>query len=110
MSTKIDKSQKTTIIEFDEANPTICVRTHNTALKKKLNVYAAANPNICRQTGNDQGCLTFEIEKGRFSFRLTSPYSKARREAARKTAIENNYAERLNIARRISAERKRAAD
>ncbi len=30
--------------------------------------------------------MEFEIEKGRFSFRLTAPYSEERREAAGKAA------------------------
>ena len=41
------------------------------------------------------GCKTFEIDKGRFCFRLTAPYSEERREAARMFAREHNSAERL---------------
>ena len=32
----------------------------------------------------------FDIEKGRFSFRLTAPYSEERREATRRYARENS--------------------
>jgi hypothetical protein len=32
------------------------------------------------------GCMEFEITKGRFSFRLTTPYSEERRKAASKAA------------------------
>jgi hypothetical protein len=39
--------------------------------------------------------MEFDIEKGRFSFRLTAPYSEERREAARQYAKENNTADRL---------------
>ena len=39
--------------------------------------------------------MEFEIAKGRFSFRLTAPYSEERREAARRFARENNAAGRL---------------
>jgi len=39
--------------------------------------------------------MEFDIAKGRFSFRLTAPYSAERREAARQYARENNAAERL---------------
>ena len=35
------------------------------------------------------GGLTFEIEKGRLSFRLTAPYSEERRKAASKQAKQN---------------------
>ena len=50
-----------------------------------------------RQTDADPetGCMEFEIRKGRFSFRLTAPYSEERREAARRYARENNAADRL---------------
>ena len=30
----------------------------------------------------ETGCMEFEIAKGRFSFRLTAPYSEERRQAA----------------------------
>lgn len=39
--------------------------------------------------------MGFDIEKGRFSFRLTVPYSEERREKARQYAKENNTADRL---------------
>jgi len=39
--------------------------------------------------------MEFEIRKGRFSFRLTAPYSEERREAARRYARENNTVDRL---------------
>lgn len=34
----------------------------------------------------DTGCKEFEIEKGRFSFRLTAPYREERRRAASEAA------------------------
>ncbi len=40
-------------------------------------------------------CKTFEIDKGRFCFRLTATYNEERWEAARKFARERNTAERL---------------
>ena len=64
------------------------IRTHNTALKNRLTAYAAAYPGECRQTDADPdtGCMEFDIAKGRFSFRLTAPYSEERRERARQYA------------------------
>ena len=43
---------------------------------------------ICQQTDADPetGCMEFDIEKGRFSFRLTAPYSEERRRAASEAA------------------------
>ena len=84
MRTGLTKQEKTTDIWFDEKEPLIYIRTHNTDLKNWLTAYAAAHTGECRQTDADQdtGCMEFEIRKGRFSFRLTAPYSEERRRAA----------------------------
>ena len=83
MRTGLTKKQKTTVIYFDEHSRIIEVQTHNTDPKKRLMAFAAKHPQCCRQTDDDeQGELTFEIEKERLSFRLTAPYSKERKQAA----------------------------
>lgn len=83
MKTGLTKKQKTTSIYFDEASPIIEVQTHNTDLRNRLTTYAEKYPELCRQTDDDeQGGLTFEIQKGRFCFKLTAPYSEERRKAA----------------------------
>ena len=87
MRTGLTKQEKTTDIWFDEKDPLIHIRTHNTALKRRLAAYAEQYP--------ETGCMEFDIEKGRFSFRLTAPYSEERREAARRYARESNAADRL---------------
>ena len=53
--------------------------------------------NVCRQidANRETGCMEFDIEKGRFAFCLTAPYSEERRETARRFARENNAAGRL---------------
>ena len=88
MRTGLTKQEKTTDIWFDEKDPLIHIRTHNTDLKKRLAAYAGQHPGECRQTDADPdtGCMEFEIRKGRFSFRLTAPYSEERRRAASKAA------------------------
>ena len=92
MRTGLTKQEKTTDIWFDEKDPLIHIRTHNTDLKKRLAAYARQHPDQCRQTDADPetGCMEFEIRKGRFSFRLTAPYSEERREATRRYARENS--------------------
>ena len=91
MKTGLTKRQKTTAIYFDEHSDLIEVQTHNTELKKRLTQFAAKYPEHCHQTDDDeQGGLTFEIEKGRLSFRLTAPYSADRRKAASEYAKQNN--------------------
>ena len=92
MKTGLKKSQKTTEIFFDEKDPLIHIRTHNTDLKNRLTDYAAKYPDECRQIYSDpeMGYLEFEIRKGRFSFRLTAPYSEERRRAASEAAKKNS--------------------
>ena len=88
MKTGLKKQEKTTDIWFDEKDPLIHIRTHNTALKKRLLAYSRRYPTICQQTDADPetGCMEFVIRKGRFSFRLTVPYSAERRRAASEAA------------------------
>jgi hypothetical protein len=92
MRTGLTKKQKTTAIYFDEYGNMIEVQTHNTNLKKRLSAFALKYPECCRQIDDDeQGGLTFEIEKGRLSFRLTAPYSEERKQAASTLAKENSF-------------------
>ena len=92
MRTGLTKQEKTTEIYFDEKEPTIYIRTHNTDLRNRLTAYAATHPGECRQTDADPetGCMEFEIAKGRFSFRLTAPYSAKRRRAASEAAKKSS--------------------
>lgn len=83
MRTGLTKREKTTAIYFDEYGSMIEVQTHNTDLKKRLTAFAKKHPECCRQIDDDeQGGLTFEVEKSRLSFRLTAPYSEERKQAA----------------------------
>ena len=88
MRTGPTKQEKTTEIYFDEKDPTIFIRTHNTDLKNRLTAYNRKHPAVCKLTDVDPatGCKEFEIEKGRFSFRLTAPYREERRRAASEAA------------------------
>ena len=90
MRTGLTKKQKTTVIYFDEHSRIIEVQTHNTNLKKRLTAFAKEYPQCCRQIDDDeQGGLTFEIEKSRLRFRLTAPYSEERKQAASEWAKKN---------------------
>ena len=91
------KDQKYTDIYFTEASDTIEIFTYNAGLKRRLSRYAERHPDLCRMTDDDElGGQCFEIQKGRFCFRLTEPYSKERREAASRYAKENKASDRLN--------------
>ena len=67
-------------------------RSESASLKKQLAAYAAAYPGECSQidADPDTGCMEFEIRKGRFSFRLTAPYSEERRRAASEAAKKHS--------------------
>ena len=94
MITNKTKSQKTTEIYFDETPAPVVIRTHNTALKKRLLAFAEKFPNLCRLTDDDElGYLSFEIDKDRFSIRLTAPYTEERRALARAKMNEINNKE-----------------
>ena len=94
MITNKTKSQKTTEIYFDETPAPIVIRTHNPALKKRLLAFAEKNPDLCRLTDDDElGYLSFEVDKDRFSIRLTAPYTEERRALARAKMNEINNKE-----------------
>ena len=94
MFTNNKKNEKTTEIYFDETPASVVIRTHNTALKKRLLAFAEKHPDLCRLTDDDElGCLSFEIDKDRFSIRLTAPYTEERKALARAKMIEINNKE-----------------
>ena len=96
MITNKKKNEKTTEIYFDETPAAVVIRTHNSALKKRLLAFAAKFPNLCRLTDNDElGYLSFEIDKDRFSIRLTAPYTEERRQLARAKMNEINNKEEI---------------
>ena len=104
MRTGLTKKQKTTVIYFDEHSRIIEVQTHNTDLKKRLTAFAAKHPQCCRQTDDDeQGGLTFEIEKGRLSFRLTAPYIRPAQEKAAERQLEETLQNKPSVGLLLNA-------
>ena len=96
MITNKKKNEKTTEIYFDETSAAVVIRTHNTALKKRLLAFAEKFPALCRLIDDDElGYLSFEIDKDRFSIRLTAPYTEERRQLARAKMIEINNKEEI---------------
>ena len=96
MITHKKKNEKTTEIYFDETPAPVIIRTHITALKKRLLAFAEKFPGLCRLTDDDElGYLSFEIDKDRFSIRLTAPYTEERRQLARSKMIEINNKEEI---------------
>ena len=96
MITNKKKNEKTTEIYFDETSAPVVIRTHNTALKKRLLAFAENFPDLCRLTDDDElGYLSFEINKDRFAIRLTAPYTEERRALARDKVNEINNKEKV---------------
>lgn len=93
LRTGLTKVEKTTDISFDESSKTVNIRTHNTDLKNRLTAFAEQHPDICRITEDDVdiGCKSFEIDKRRFSIRLTAPYTEERRRKASEYAKQNGF-------------------
>ena len=89
--TGIKKKNKLTEIWFNETGSAVTIRTYNTDLKKRLTAYVAKYLAHCRLTDDDEcGCLTFEIDRRRFSVRLIAPYSEDRRRKAKETMTSIN--------------------
>ena len=75
-------------------------RMSQTQLAKELGVsYTSVNRQMCirdrTDADPDKGCMEFEIRKGRFSFRLTAPYSDERRQATSELAKKNGLKGRV---------------
>ena len=76
MITGLKKWQKTTEIFFSEAKDPITISTFNTSLKNRLTEFAKEFPELCKLASDDEmGCLTFEINKENFTFRVIKPTS-----------------------------------
>ncbi len=61
---KLSNIEKETIINFNEAERTASIYTHNAALKERLLELCQAHPEQVRQTAaNAWGGLTFELPK-----------------------------------------------
>lgn len=81
----LKKQQKFTQAYFNEADPVMEITTHNTDLKRRLCQFAKQYPDLCRITEIDEGCMCFEIDKRRCTFRLTAPYSEERKRQLRES-------------------------
>ena len=90
MRTGLTKQEKTTDIWFDEKDPLIHIRTHNTDLKNRLTAYAVAHPDQCRQidADPDTGCMEFEIRKGAFLFPSDRPIQRRTEERRQQSGKE----------------------
>jgi UDP-N-acetylmuramate-alanine ligase len=85
--TRLTKYEKETIILTNEEDDFWNVFTYNKRLQRKFIIFTETHPESCRfKSRNNEGGMTFEIDKGRLSIRLTAPYSEERRKEASKYA------------------------
>lgn len=92
--TRLTKYEKETIILTNEEDDFWNVFTYNKKLQRKLKNFAEQYPENCRfKSQNNEGGMTFEIDKGRLSIRLTAPYTEERKKAysehAKKYRLKN---------------------
>ena len=74
------RNQKVTEIYTTEASDRYEIFTYSVSLKNRLKDYADRHPDLCRIEDDDgQGGVRFSIDKHRFGFRITEPYSAERR-------------------------------
>ena len=83
--TRLTKYEKETIILTSEGDDTYNVYTFNPTLKRRLADFAKKYPAVCHLESEDKklGSQSYMINKARLYIRLTAPYSKERRNAAR---------------------------
>lgn len=85
--TRLTKYEKETIILTNEEDDFWNVFTYNKGLQRRFMSFAEQYPENCRfKSQNNEGGMTFEIDKGRLSVRLTAPYTADRKKAASNNA------------------------
>ncbi len=65
MRTGLTKQEKTTDIWFDEKDPLIHIRTHNTDLRSGLPLMPEQYPDECRQTDADPERAAWSLKSAR---------------------------------------------
>ncbi len=92
MMARLTKYEKKTIILTNEGDDFWTVFTYNKRLQRRLMIFAEQHPENCRfESQNNEGGMTFEIDKGRLSIRLTAPYTEERRKASREYAKNQGF-------------------
>ena len=83
---KLTKSEKETIILFNETEDQVNIYTYNVSLKRRRANFSKKYPELCRRKEvNKQGGVTYLIDKARVSLNLIPPYDVKRIE----TVIQN---------------------
>ena len=94
---KLTKYEKETIILTSEGDSTANIYTYNTDIKRRLEKFNKHHPTLCKlEWSNDEGGVSYVLDKSRVSIRLVQPYSEERRKAASEKAKNGFGSEREN--------------
>ena len=96
--TRLTKYEKETIILTNEEDDFWKVFTYSKGLQRKFMFFSEQYPENCRFKGrNNEGGMTFEIDKARLSIRLSAPYSEERRKASSEYAKKYGFNNKVNL-------------
>ena len=80
---KLSKYEQETILLTNEEDGVWSIEKYNAPLKRRLEKFAAAYPELCRQEGeNSFGGVRYRMDKKFLSLRLMSPVTEEQRSAA----------------------------
>ena len=89
---KLTKYEKETIVLFNEADEEAHIQTYNAGLRKRLESFSKKHPELCRHDlPNEQGGVSYLIDKSRLSIRFQPPMSEERRRKASEFAKQNGF-------------------
>jgi hypothetical protein len=81
---ELTKAEQETILLTSEADNTVSVYTFNRKLKRRLSEYSRKYPELCRLVKEQQnGGVTYEIDKRRLVLQLSPPPSEKAQQASR---------------------------
>ena len=89
---KVPKQNRESLISFNERDDRVEVITYNTSLINRLTELHNNYPGFCKITCVDTETGRYELKKKKncFSFRVANPYTRERKEAMRRYALEND--------------------
>ena len=89
---KVPKQNRESLISFNERDDRVEVITYNTSLINRLTELHTKHPDCCKITCADTetGRYEFSVIKNCFSFRVANPYTRERKDAMRRYALEND--------------------
>ncbi len=86
------KKDRESLISFNERDDLVEVITYNTSLINRLTELHAKHPNYCMIScvDTETGRYEFSVNKNCFTFRVAKPYTRERKDAMRRYALEND--------------------